>query len=73
MNKYFCINNLIIIIIIIIIIFIFIIFFFFSFKFLLIFNSELYELPVDATIVTIKQYVSEEIKNASIYVFPEMF
>ncbi|ORY57361.1 D-aminoacid aminotransferase-like PLP-dependent enzyme [Neocallimastix californiae] len=37
------------------------------------YNNELYELPVDATIVTIKQYVSEEIKNASIYVFPEMF
>jgi len=37
------------------------------------YNNELYELPVDPTIVTIKKYVSEEIKNASVYVFSEMF
>jgi len=35
--------------------------------------SELYEIPVDPKIKSIKEYVSKEIKNASVYVFPEIF
>ncbi|ORX87124.1 hypothetical protein BCR32DRAFT_324603 [Anaeromyces robustus] len=37
------------------------------------YKNELYELPVDPTIQSIKKYVSEEIKNASVYIFPELF
>jgi len=37
------------------------------------YKDELYELPVDPVVKFIKKYVSEEIKNASVYAFPEIF
>jgi len=37
------------------------------------YKNELYELPVDPKVKSIKEYVSKEIKNSSVYVFPEIF